>query len=112
MYGEVLAIIEASALARAARGLTWLFPLANLAHVLGAALLVGSIAVFDLLLLRRRFAEAAGIARTALPLAACGIVLLILSGPILFSAEATAVGRNALFLLKMGLIIVGLLNLA
>ena len=44
--------LEQSGLGAAARGSAWLYPLANLAHVLGAALLVGAIATFDVQLLR------------------------------------------------------------
>lgn len=112
MYEDALALIEASALAQEARASTWLYPLANLAHVLGAALLVGSIAVFDILLLRRLYANAAAAARVALPVAAFGIALLVASGVILFSAEATAIGQNPVFLIKAQLIAAGLLNLA
>lgn len=112
MYGDLLAFVEASALARAARASAWLYPAANLLHVLGAAFLVGSIAVFDVLLLRRLYREASGAARIALPLAAAGIVFLVLSGTVLFSAEATAIGRNPVFLFKVTLIAAGLLNLA
>lgn len=112
LYADLLGLVEASAFARAARGSTWLYPLANVAHVLGAALLVGAIAVFDVLVLARRFAVAAGAASTALPIAVIGIVLLVFSGSVLFSAEATAVGRNPAFLFKMTLAAAGLLNLA
>ena len=44
--------LEQSGLGVLARGSAWLYPLANLAHVLGAALLVGAIATFDVQLLR------------------------------------------------------------
>ena len=54
MIQELLAAFEASGLGHTARNSVWLYPLANLVHVLGAALLVGSIAVFDILVLRRR----------------------------------------------------------
>jgi len=48
----------------------------------------------------------------ALGVAATGLALLLVSGPIMFSAEATAFGRNPIFLVKMALIIVGLTNLS
>jgi hypothetical protein len=112
MYGEFLSFIEASWLGHAARGSIWLFPLANLAHVLGAAFLVGSIVVFDLLLLRGRYAQAASASSTALAVAATGLTLLALSGPVLFSAEATAIGRNPVFQVKMALVLFGLANIA
>lgn len=112
MGADVLAALEASFLGQTARASTWLFPLSNLAHVLGAGLLVGSIAVFDILLLRRRYDAAAAVASSALPLAATGIVMLALSGPVLFSAEATALGRNPVFLTKMTLISAAFFNIA
>ncbi len=111
MYAEALAALEASALARAARGLTWLYPLANLVHVLGSALLVGAIAVFDIAVLRGRTGEAA-VARIAIAVATVGLLLQIPSGIVLLSAEATAVGVNPAFLLKMALIAIGLVNVA
>ena len=100
MYGEYLALLEASALGQTARSSVWLYPLANLLHVLGAALLVGAIAVFDVLILRGRLLEAVGAARVALPIAAIGLLLQALSGPVLLAAEATALGRNPVFLAK------------
>lgn len=111
MYAEFLALIEASALGHVARASVWVYPLSNLAHVLGAALLVGGIAVFDILMLRRRYADAAAAARVALPLAAAGVAMLVASGAVLFSAEATALGSNPVFLLKAALIAAGLANL-
>ena len=45
--------LEQSSLGVAARGSGWLYALANVSHVLGAALLVGAIATFDIQVLRR-----------------------------------------------------------
>jgi hypothetical protein len=112
MWDSFLQSLEFSALGFAARGSLWLYPLANLAHVVGAALLVGAIVVFDILLLRNRFEMANDISNVALGVAATGLTLLLLSGPIMFSAEATAFGRNPIFLAKMILIVAGFTNLA
>ncbi|HKQ95646.1 MAG TPA: hypothetical protein VJS40_08570 [Aestuariivirgaceae bacterium] len=112
MYAALLADLEASGLASLARSSTWLYPIANLVHVLGAALLVGAIAVFDVLLLRDRAQLAASIAATALAVAALGLLLQLASGSILLAAEATALGRNPAFIVKMVLIAVGLVNIA
>lgn len=109
MYEGALAALEASALAQAARGLSWLYPLANLLHVLGAALLVGAIAVFDVTVLRGRGGDAA-VARLALLIAAVGLALQVPSGIVLLSAEATALGANPAFLVKSALILLGLVN--
>jgi hypothetical protein len=111
MVQELLAALEASGLGHAARDTVWLYPLANLVHVLGAALLVGSIAVFDVLVLRRRYAAAAYAGAVAIPLAATGLTLQAASGVVLFSAEATAIARNPAFLFKMALLAVGLANI-
>jgi hypothetical protein len=112
MPADYLALLESSELGRFARASPWLFPLANITHVLGSALLVGSIAVFDILLLGRRYDVAAAVAAVSLPLAALGVLMLIASGPVLFAAEATAIGRNPAFLFKMTLVSIGLLNIA
>jgi hypothetical protein len=104
--------IENSGLGQLARSSVWLYPSANLIHVLGATLLVGSIAVFDILLLRRRYETAKAVTGTALTVAALGIVLQIASGIVLFSAEATALVRNPVFLIKMVIILAGLANIA
>jgi hypothetical protein len=110
MVHELLAALEASGLGHAARNTVWLYPLANLAHVLGAALLVGSIAVFDVLVLRRRYPEAAAAGAVAIPLAATGLALQATSGVVLFTAEATAIAGNPAFLFKMVLLVAGLAN--
>ena len=112
MVWELIAAYEASALGHAARETVWLYPLANLVHVLGAALLVGSIVVFDILVLRRRYGVAAAAGSVVIPLAATGLVLQAASGIILFSAETTAVARNPAFLFKMVVLAVGLANVA
>jgi hypothetical protein len=78
--------------------------------VLGSAFLVGGIAVFDVNVLCRRFRDAQASARAAIPMAGFGIVILAASGPVLFAAEASAIGRNPLFQMKMALVLVGLIN--
>lgn len=108
----LFAAVETSALGTMARSSVWLYPLSNLAHVLGAAMLVGAIAVFDVLLLRHRFRIASEVAGTALTIAGLGVAIQIASGVVLFSAEATALIRNPVFLVKMLLIAVALINLA
>jgi hypothetical protein len=112
MIQELLAAYEASALGHAARNTVWLYPLANLVHVLGASLLVGAIAVFDILVLRRRYQVAASAGAVAVPLAATGLALQAPSGLVLFSAEATTIAGNPAFLFKMTMLVVGLANVA
>ena len=103
--------LEHSGLGAAARGSAWLYPLANLSHVLGAALLVGAIATFDIQVLRR--AKNVGvIARAVTPVAGLGLALQVASGIVLLAADAMPVVVNPAFQLKMAMFAVGLLNIA
>jgi hypothetical protein len=103
--------LEQSSLGAAARGSAWLYPLANLSHVLGAAMLVGAIATFDIQVLRG--AKSAGvIARAVTPLAAFGLALQVASGIVLLAADAMPVVVNPAFQFKMAMFALGLLNVA
>ncbi len=103
--------LEQSGLGMAARGSAWLYPLVNLVHVLGAALLVGAIATFDVQLLRGA-PHLRTTYRAAMPVAALGLALQIVSGIVLLSADATAVVRNPAFQFKMAMFALGLVNVA
>ena len=103
--------LEHSGLGHAARSTGWLYPLANLVHVLGAALLVGSIATFDVQVLRRA-RDVRLVYYAAISIAITGFLLQILSGTVLLSADASAVVRNPAFLFKMAMLVVGVLNVA
>lgn len=112
MYAELLAALEASGLGHAARHSAWLFTAANLLHVLGSALLVGAIAVFDLKVLASGGRGAWETGRVAIPLAAAGLALQVPTGVVLLAVEARALGQNPAFLAKAGLIVLGLVNVA
>ena len=112
LYAEALAALEHSGLGHLARHSAFTFTIANVLHVLGAALLVGAIAVFDVSLIARRFADAARIGRIAIPVAAGGLALQLPTGLVLLAAEARALGMNPAFLAKLVLIAVGLANVA
>ena len=109
-FGVMLAL-EHSGLGEMARGTTWLYPSANLIHVLGAALLVGSIAAFDLQMLRRETVVLA-LSQATLPVAAAGLLLQLASGLVLLSAEASTVVSNPAFQFKMGVLVLGIGNIA
>jgi hypothetical protein len=103
--------LEQSSLGVAARGSGWLYPLANLSHVLGAALLVGAIATFDIQVLRR--AKNVGvIAGAVTPVAAFGLALQVASGVVLLAADAMPVVVNPAFQFKMAMFALGLVNIA
>jgi hypothetical protein len=109
--GSVMMAFEHSGLGHAARSTGWLYPLANLVHVLGAALVVGAIATFDIQVLRGP-REAPIVSHTAIPLAIVGLVLQAASGVVLLSAEASTVVRNPAFQFKMAMLVFALANVA
>lgn len=109
MLAEIALAIEQSGLGHAARSTLWLYPAANLLHVLGVALLVGGIAVFDVQVLRGRW-DVADIGRSAIPVAATGLAIQVVSGAILFTAEASALIGNPAFWTKIAAMGLGLAN--
>jgi hypothetical protein len=106
-----VALIEASALGRAARGGDWLYPLANLAHLLGLVLLVGGIGIVDLRLAGVfRALPLPALSRALTPLALGGLVLLGASGAVLFAADARSLAHSVQFRAKLVLIALALAN--
>ena len=86
----------------------WLYPLVNLAHLLGIALLVGAIAALDLRLLGFWPDTPVGsLARITVPVAAAGLALAILTGPALFVVQATEYVENPFLWTKFGAVAVG-----
>lgn len=110
MYSELLALLEASWLGHVGRHSAWLYTMANLVHVLGAAFLVGGIAVFDLKVLAEHGKNAQQVGRYAIPLAALGLALQVPTGLILLAVEARALGINPAFYVKTAFIVLGLVN--
>jgi hypothetical protein len=106
----IVAAFEHSGLGQAARGAAWLYPLVNMLHVLGAALLVGAIVTFDIQVLRRA-SGAGAVSRAAIPVAVAGLLLQVASGVVLLSADASSVVRNPAFQFKMAMLVLGLVNL-
>jgi len=104
--------LEASVFAQAIRDSLWIYPLANVLHVVAIAMLLGAIAVFDLRLLGwARAIPAAALATLAPRLARIGVAVALPTGFILFAAEAPAYLRNPVFLLKLAAIAAALINL-
>jgi hypothetical protein len=112
MYLDLLAALESSWLGHTGRHSAWLYTIANLLHVLGAAFVVGGIAVFDLKVLAEHGKHAWQVGRYAIPLAAAGLTLQIPTGILLLAVEARALGINPAFLTKLAFIALGLINVA
>lgn len=111
--GALAAALEASALGEWARRSAFAYPAANVVHLLGLTMLVGGIGVLDLRLMGLFPRLPAGaLARALIPLAATGVVLLVISGAVMFAADAGALANSAVFRWKLVLIALALVNVA
>ena len=98
--------IEASALGQAMRQWLWLYPAVEIVHIAGIALLVGSIVILDLRLLgMSRSLPVRRLAAHILPWSAASFALIVPSGLAMFVAHASDLLANALFPLKICLIL-------
>lgn len=105
--------IEASGLGQAMRQSLWLYPVVEIVHLVGLALLFGSIVVLDLRLLGfSRGVSVRRLARHVLPWTAASLLLILPSGLAMFVAHASEFIGNPVFALKMGLILVAGVNAA
>jgi hypothetical protein len=87
------------------------YPIANTMHVLGLALLLGPIALVDLRLLGAfRALPLQPFVAAIRPFAVAGLVALLLSGPVLFAADAVALAGSGTFRLKLFLVGLGIAN--
>jgi hypothetical protein len=99
--------LEQTSVGSAVRESLWLFPAIETLHLLGMAVLVGTVAIFDLRLLgwmlrRERVTVLAG---RLLPWTWAGFVVQVVTGALLFSSEAVKVSTNPAFRIKMVLIV-------
>ncbi|MGH8853925.1 MAG: DUF6644 family protein [Telluria sp.] len=98
-------------LAQAMREHAWLYPIVETLHILGFALLVGAVAMFDLRVLGcGRQLPVKALARHLLPWSAGSMLLVVPTGLMLFVADPQALLENRVFLLKLGLIAAAGLN--
>jgi hypothetical protein len=108
-----LGALEASGLGRAMREWLWLYPSVEIVHIVGIALLFGSIAVLDLRLLGlSRRVSAKRLAGHVLPWTAASFVLIVPSGLMMFTAHAADFIASGVFAVKMGLILLAGVNAA
>ncbi|MGH6945492.1 MAG: DUF6152 family protein [Geminicoccaceae bacterium] len=108
---EALAALATSPLGRAMRGSLWLYPAANVVHVLAAATLFGMILVAHLRTLGLGGAlPADAVVRFVLPWAWAGFALALASGPLLFAADPLVIAANPFFRLKLLLVALAGLN--
>ena len=99
--------LEQTSVGSAVRESLWLFPAIETLHLLGMAVLVGTVAIFDLRLLgwmlrRERVTVLAG---RLLPWTWAGFAVQVVTGALLFSSEAVKLSTNPAFRIKMVLIV-------
>src|SRR5262245_11246214 len=105
--------LQESRLGHAMRVSPFLYPAAEILHILGFVLLVGSIVALDLRLLGAgRAIPIQPMAQLLLPLSRIGFVLAVCMGFLLFSADAAHVVGNPAFQAKLLLIAAALANIA
>ena len=109
--GRLGEAIAASPLGTALRESVWLYPTVETIHIVGLALLFGSIVVVDLRLLGLRRNVALGpLLRFVLPVTLLSLLLVVPTGLLLFAAHATDLIGNRAFIVKMGLLFVAGIN--
>jgi hypothetical protein len=106
-----LAAIEASALAQTMRRSVWLYPLANVLHVLGVMSFFAAVAAMDVKAARGSSTAAVRAFITRIrPLAITLLVVQIITGIMLFLPEASHIAYNPVFQAKLATILFALLN--
>jgi len=103
--------IAHSALGTALRESVWLYPTVETLHIVGLALLFGSIVVVDLRLLGlRRDVALAPLLSFVLPVTLASLLLVVPTGLLLFTAHASDLVGNRAFVIKMGLLFFAAIN--
>lgn len=103
--------LEASQLAITIRQSPILFPVIEIVHIVGFIFLTGSAFLFDLRLLGlSKQLSVRAVAGHLLPWSRRGLLLVIPSGFLLFISQATVLSTNDVFVLKLILILVALIN--
>jgi hypothetical protein len=106
-----LSAIEQSWLGVAARESVWLYPAANVGHILTLTVFAAAVAMIDARLLGAFRASAPGpFLRAIRPLAIGAFIVMMITGSVLFAAEASHVAVNPVFQTKLALIALALTN--
>jgi len=109
----ILIALEQSGFGAAIRQSIWLYPTANIGHVVFLFFFAGAIAVMDVRLLGGLSATAPGrVIGRARAVALAALAGMAATGLVLFSAEASHVALNPAFQVKAGLIAAGIANVA
>jgi len=104
-------LLERSGFGLLIRDAVLIYPIANVVHVLAVLVFFASIAIMDLRVLGALRDDASeAVIRRFRPIAIGAFCVLLASGIILFTPEASAIIKNPSFQIKLALIAIGLLN--
>lgn len=110
-WPSLLTAIEQSWLGRVGRSSAWLYPFANVTHVLALLVFAGAVALIDVRLIGGFAAvDPRPLLRGARRVAVAAFLVLAASGAVLFASDADKLGPNSAFLAKMALILLALAN--
>jgi hypothetical protein len=105
--------LESSGVGHWMREALWAYPAVETAHIIGLALLFGTIVIVDLRLLGLgRNVSAVAVTRSVLPWTLAGFGVAAVTGSLMFTAHAADFATLPIFLLKMTLIVLGGINAA
>lgn len=108
---DLFSAIQESAYGAYVRDSVWLYPGANISHVVAVLVFFATVAAMDLRLLGAiRGEPARAVIARLRPLSIAALAVIALTGLTLFVAEAVAISRNPAFQLKMLALVLGLLN--
>jgi uncharacterized protein DUF6644 len=108
----IFVALEGSGIGQAIRQSPWIYMAANVGHIVSLMVFAGAVAVLDLRMAGAFAATSPGyVLGGARRVAILAFLGLVLTGAVLFTAEASHVIMNAVFQLKLALIALGLLNI-
>lgn len=108
---EALTALQNTALPSALRASRWVYPIVNAGHILGLAMLFGTILPLDLRLVGFWSAvPVKTLTRVLLPITICGLTLSIITGLLLFSVSAAKYAATPFFQVKLLLVAAAVAN--
>ena len=89
----------------------WAFPLLEIIHIAGFAFSIGTIAIVDLRLLGlgMRHQSSAQLMKDTAPWTLIGLLVMLMSGPLIFSSDPNMYLANVSFRFKMGALLIAIL---
>jgi hypothetical protein len=109
----VFTALEGSGLGQAIRQSGWVYMAANVGHIVSLVVFAGGVAVLDLRMAGAFAAASPGeVLSRARRIVVLAFLGLVLTGAVLFTAEASHVIMNRVFQVKLALIALGLINVA